>query len=75
MGDKPGGSTGNKEVQWIGGVSEKNKEIKTCEALSKNLEFVEEMKNCENFKKFIQNEVEDTYRKLINPPQNSDLTN
>jgi len=48
--------------------TEKNKDVKTCEKLSKNLEFIEEMKNCENYKQFLKNEVEETYRKLINPP-------
>ena len=55
-------------------LQEKNQKIKKCQLLSIKIEFIEKMKNCENYKQFIKKEVEKTYQNLINPTLEKDVT-
>lgn len=45
-----------------------NKNWTSCLSLSKEFNFVQKMKNCENYNNFIEEKVEEYLNNLINPP-------
>jgi len=45
-----------------------NDDWKSCLSLSKEFNFIQEMKNCKNYNNFIEEKVEENLNNLINPP-------